>query len=94
MDYESKSWQSYSMTNTPHRRQGNQGVLDGASKGQLEAEFGTSKDDEVVAKLLEQGTVVESEVSDDFPIPSFHYLPSGPTVIEPCADCITTELRP
>ncbi|KAL1584925.1 hypothetical protein WHR41_06211 [Cladosporium halotolerans] len=42
-------------------KQGNQGVMDGASKGQLEAEFGTSKDDEVVAQLLERGTIIESE---------------------------------
>ena len=43
-------------------RQGNQGVMDGAAKGQLEAEFGTSRDDDVVAQLLEKGTIVESEV--------------------------------
>ncbi|KAM0720623.1 hypothetical protein Q7P37_004760 [Cladosporium fusiforme] len=42
---------------------GNQGVLDAASKGQLESEFGTSKDDDVVAKILEQGNVIESENS-------------------------------
>lgn len=36
--------------------------MDGASKGQLEAEFGTSKDDEVVAQLLKRGTIIESEV--------------------------------
>ncbi|GAB7366161.1 hypothetical protein MBLNU230_g7723t1 [Neophaeotheca triangularis] len=42
-------------------KHGNQGILDSASKGQLEDEFGTTKDDEVVTKILEQGTVVESE---------------------------------
>lgn len=37
-------------------------MLDGASKGQLEAEFGTSKDDDVVAQIIEKGNIVESEV--------------------------------
>ena len=43
-------------------RHGSQGVLDTASKGQLEDEFGTSRDEDVVQQILEKGTVVESEV--------------------------------
>lgn len=53
-------------------RHGNQGQLDGASKGQLEAEFGSSKDDDVVAQLLEKGTIIETEVRyppSPFPLP-------------------------
>ncbi|EMC99165.1 hypothetical protein BAUCODRAFT_85329 [Baudoinia panamericana UAMH 10762] len=42
-------------------KHGNQGVLDGASKGQLEDEFGTSRDDDVVTKILEGGSIIESE---------------------------------
>lgn len=52
-------------------RHGNQGILDTASKGSLESEFGTSKDDDVVKQILEKGNVVESGVSfnpdDDSP---------------------------
>jgi ribosome maturation protein Sdo1 len=44
-------------------RQGTQGILDGASKGTLEDQFGTSRDEEVVTQILEQGSIVESEVS-------------------------------
>lgn len=43
--------------------QGTQGILDGASKGSLEGEFGTSKEEEVVKIMLEKGSVVETEVS-------------------------------
>lgn len=43
-------------------RQGVQGILDGASKGQLESEFGTSKDDDVMAQILEKGEIIETEV--------------------------------
>lgn len=43
-------------------RQGNQGVQDTASKAQLESEFGTSKDEEVVKQILEKGTIVETAV--------------------------------
>ncbi len=38
-------------------RHGAQGQLDGASKGTLENEFGTSRDDEVIKKILEEGSV-------------------------------------
>lgn len=37
--------------------------MDGASKGSLEGEFGTSKEEDVVAQILEKGSIVESEVS-------------------------------
>ena len=43
-------------------RHGNHGILDGASKGQLEGEFGTSKDDDVFKQIIENGSIVESEV--------------------------------
>lgn len=46
-------------------RHGNQGVMDTASKGQLEDEFGTSKDEEVVKQILEKGTIIEKTVSND-----------------------------
>lgn len=44
-------------------RHGNQGILDTASKGSLESEFGTSRDDDVVKQILEKGNIVESGVS-------------------------------
>ncbi|KAF7845633.1 hypothetical protein BT93_L1500 [Corymbia citriodora subsp. variegata] len=40
-------------------KHGNQGVMDTASKGQLEDEFGTTKDEEVVKQILEKGTIIE-----------------------------------
>ncbi|KAK5115680.1 hypothetical protein LTR62_000769 [Meristemomyces frigidus] len=40
-------------------KHGNQGQMDRASKGQLEAEFGTSKDVDVVSKILEAGNIIE-----------------------------------
>lgn len=43
-------------------RQGAQGELNTASKSQLENEFGTSKDDEVIQKILQEGTLQETEV--------------------------------
>ena len=43
-------------------RHGTQGILDTASKGQLESEFGTSRDDDVIAQILEKGQITESEV--------------------------------
>ncbi|KAF2483225.1 shwachman-Bodian-diamond syndrome protein [Neohortaea acidophila] len=45
---------------TSHK-QGNQGILDTASKAALEDEFGTHRDDDVITKILETGTIVESE---------------------------------
>ena len=46
-------------------RQGTQGVLDTASKGTLDTEFGTTKEDDVIAQILEKGDVQESEVHPD-----------------------------
>jgi Shwachman-Bodian-Diamond syndrome (SBDS) protein len=43
-------------------RHGAQNVGDGASKAQLENEFGTNNDDEVIAKILEQGEIQTTEV--------------------------------
>lgn len=45
-----------------HFSQGNTGVLDTASKGALEGEFGTSNEDEVIKQILEKGNIVESGV--------------------------------
>jgi hypothetical protein len=43
-------------------RHGKQGILNTASKGQLENEFGTSNEDEVMKKILTDGSVQSSEV--------------------------------
>lgn len=43
-------------------RQGAQGELNTASKSQLENEFGTSKEDDVIQKILQEGTLQETEV--------------------------------
>ncbi|KAL7629426.1 hypothetical protein AAE478_000946 [Parahypoxylon ruwenzoriense] len=42
-------------------KQGAQGRVDGASKATLENEFGTSNEDEVIKKILETGSLQESE---------------------------------
>ncbi|KAI9682977.1 MAG: hypothetical protein M1829_006413 [Trizodia sp. TS-e1964] len=42
-------------------KHGAQGIMDTASKATLENEFGTSNEDEVVIKILEGGSVQESE---------------------------------
>lgn len=44
-------------------RHGAQGLLDGASKGTLESEFGTSNEDECMIKILERGDYQTSTVS-------------------------------
>src|SRR5580700_10975660 len=44
------------------RRHGAQGILDTASKGQLEGEFGTTKEEEIVKVILERGSVQETTV--------------------------------
>jgi ribosome maturation protein Sdo1 len=44
-------------------KQGAQGQLNRASKSALENEFGSSKDDDVVKKILEKGDVQEVKVS-------------------------------
>ncbi|PKY06714.1 DUF1960-domain-containing protein [Aspergillus campestris IBT 28561] len=36
-------------------KQGTQGILDGASNGSLESEFGTSKEEDCVAQILQKG---------------------------------------
>ncbi|EMF14425.1 RNA binding protein [Sphaerulina musiva SO2202] len=41
-------------------KQGNTGILDTASKGSLEDEFGTSNEDEVVKQILEKGHIIET----------------------------------
>ena len=43
-------------------RHGAQGVLDTASKQTLENEFGTSNEDECMIKILEGGSLQETEV--------------------------------
>ena len=43
-------------------------MLDTASKGTLESEFGSSKDDDVIAQIMEKGDVQESEVYLAYPI--------------------------
>ena len=44
-------------------KQGAQGTLDGASKADLENEFGSSVDEEVIVKILEQGNLQESQMN-------------------------------
>lgn len=44
-------------------RHGAQGLLDGASKGTLESEFGTSKEEECMVQILEKGDCQSSTVS-------------------------------
>ncbi|KAK1752403.1 ribosome maturation protein [Echria macrotheca] len=45
-------------------KHGAQGPFDGASKGSLEGEFGTSVDEEVIKKILEKGTLQESQFEE------------------------------
>ncbi|KAI0383921.1 shwachman-Bodian-diamond syndrome protein [Hypomontagnella monticulosa] len=42
-------------------KQGAQGQMDDASKSTLENEFGTSNEDDVIKKILESGSIQESE---------------------------------
>ncbi|OBT67598.1 hypothetical protein VE03_03761 [Pseudogymnoascus sp. 23342-1-I1] len=44
-------------------KQGAQGELNTASKSQLENEFGTSKEDEVIKKILQEGSLQETEAA-------------------------------
>jgi len=44
-------------------KQGAQGTFDGASKGSLEDEFGTSVDDEVIKQILEKGALQVSQMN-------------------------------
>ena len=50
------------LTSWERNRHGAQGLLEGASKSTLENEFGTSKEDEAVLKILEKGSLQEFEV--------------------------------
>ena len=43
-------------------RHGAQGVLDSASKSTLENEFGTSNEDDCMIKIMEGGSIQETEV--------------------------------
>lgn len=45
---------------------GAQGVLDAASNGSLESEFGTYNEDEVVKQILEKGELQQTVVSIDW----------------------------
>ncbi|KAI1779901.1 shwachman-Bodian-diamond syndrome protein [Hypoxylon cercidicola] len=45
-------------------KQGAQGQMDTASKSTLENEFGVSNEDEVIKKILESGSIQESEFPD------------------------------
>lgn len=47
---------------TTNNRHGAQGELDTASKASLENEFGTSNEDEVVKKILTDGSIQTSQV--------------------------------
>ncbi|KAF1347723.1 ribosome maturation protein [Delphinella strobiligena] len=42
-------------------KHGNQGQLDTASNGQLDTEFGSHKEEDVVAQILEKGNILEVE---------------------------------
>jgi len=44
---------------------GTQGILNTASKGTLENEFGTSNEDEVIKLILQKGDVQTSQVRHD-----------------------------
>ncbi|KAJ4297151.1 hypothetical protein N0V88_004069 [Collariella sp. IMI 366227] len=48
---------------TTHKH-GAQGMMEGASKGMLENEFGTDKEDEAVLKILEKGSLQEFEMAE------------------------------
>lgn len=47
-------------------KHGAQGLLDGASKGTLESEFGTSKEEDCMVQILEKGECQSSTNSDHF----------------------------
>jgi hypothetical protein len=51
------------LANGCDHRQGAQGQLDTASKSTLENEFGTTKEDDIIAIILEKGDIQEVEVS-------------------------------
>jgi hypothetical protein len=55
----------YNMLTCETSRQGTQGIMDTASKGTLEDEFGTSREEDVVQQILEKGSIIETEVRLD-----------------------------
>lgn len=59
--WEQESWL------TASDRQGKQGHLDAASKAILSSEFDTEDEDEVIKKILTEGTAQTVEVSFSFP---------------------------
>lgn len=56
------TWKSVSDVNNSH---GTQGILNTASKGTLENEFGTSNEDEVIKQILQKGDVQTTQVRHD-----------------------------
>lgn len=58
-------------------RHGAQNAHDSASKATLENEFGTHNDDECITKILEQGTLQETEVSPWDQVADVLYLSSA-----------------
>ena len=72
------------LTRPPDDRHGAQGMLEGASRGLLENEFGTSNEDDVVLKILQRGSLQEFEVGlflvlfcSPHPVPSSTTLRHG-----------------
>jgi hypothetical protein len=59
-------------------------MLEGASKALLENEFGTTKEDEAVRKILEKGSLQEFEV---WLVPSFFF-----PIPDPFLSCPTDDL--
>ncbi len=55
------------LTIHPRNRHTTQGVLDAPSNSELENEFGTTNDDEIITKILEKGESQASEVFLVFP---------------------------
>ena len=51
------------LTGPPLFRHGAQNAYDSPSKATLENEFGTNNEDECMIKILENGTIQETEVS-------------------------------
>jgi hypothetical protein len=58
-------------------RHGAQGEMNGASHQTLDNEFGTHNEEEVIKKILEKGTIQESQVRT----PSPYHPPSLPTLL-------------
>lgn len=56
-------------TNIHANRHGAQGPFNGAPKGILESEFGTSVDEDVITQILEKGSLQEGRVRTTFFLP-------------------------